>query len=227
MDKTRGGKAPSPLAHNSRPRVSPMRDSMTKPLQPPAMPHSEDGAPPSPLQRRYQTRRPPITPRASSSRPKKSISCPLTKKARVSSPVEPSEPPRPQPPTTESQIPSRMTPEVIISESNRLQRVDSSFLERYGSYIIQGDIHTLVSFEEGDSAQHVSSGCTPTLQHISTSTYGVEEGSYIGSLVQDIRGSPNWTKVSRDTIGRAATIGTTLTATQSVLAQQMVAVHAH
>ena len=33
------------------------------------------------------------------------------KKARVSAPVEPSEP---QPPTIESQIPSRMTPEVVI-----------------------------------------------------------------------------------------------------------------
>ena len=91
-----------------------MRDSMTEPPQPPAMPPSEDGAPSSPLQRRYQTKKPPITPRASSSCPKKSISCPLAKKARVSGPVEPSEPPQPQPPTTESQIPSRMTPEVII-----------------------------------------------------------------------------------------------------------------
>nr|CAN76395.1 hypothetical protein VITISV_000915 [Vitis vinifera] len=79
------------------------------------MPPSEDGAPSSPLQRRYQTKKPPITPRASSSCPKKSISCPLAKKARVSGPVEPSEPPQPQPPTTESQIPSRMTPESMIT----------------------------------------------------------------------------------------------------------------
>ncbi|RVX20799.1 hypothetical protein CK203_002388 [Vitis vinifera] len=45
-----------------------------------------------------------------------------------------------------------------------------------------GDIHTLVSFEEGASTQHVSFGCTPTPQHISTSAYGAEEGSYIEAL---------------------------------------------
>ncbi|RVW19418.1 hypothetical protein CK203_115665 [Vitis vinifera] len=68
---------------------------MTEPPQPPVMPLSEDGAPPSPPQQRYQTRRPPTTPGASSSRPKKSVSRPPTKKARVSGPIEPSEPPQP------------------------------------------------------------------------------------------------------------------------------------
>ncbi|RVW81616.1 hypothetical protein CK203_049466 [Vitis vinifera] len=84
---------------------------MTEPPQPSAIPHSEDGAPSSLPLRRYHTRRQPTTPGVSSSRPKKSASRPPMKKARVSAPVEPSEP---QPPTTESQIPSRMTPEVVI-----------------------------------------------------------------------------------------------------------------
>ncbi|KAL6322871.1 hypothetical protein AAG906_020905 [Vitis piasezkii] len=87
---------------------------MTEAPQAPAIPPSEDGVPPSPLQRRYQTRRPPTTPWVNSSGPKKSVSHPPIKKARVSGPVESSEPPQPQPPTIESQIPSRMTPEVII-----------------------------------------------------------------------------------------------------------------
>ncbi|RVW12408.1 hypothetical protein CK203_099439 [Vitis vinifera] len=45
----------------------------------------------------------PLVPRSQLAPPKK--------KARISAPVEPS---KPQPPTTESQIPSGMTPEVII-----------------------------------------------------------------------------------------------------------------
>ena len=65
--------------------------------------------------RRYETRRPPTTPGTSSSRAKKSTSHPPKKKARISATVQPSEPSsEPQSPTTESQIPSGMTPEVII-----------------------------------------------------------------------------------------------------------------
>ncbi|RVW59053.1 hypothetical protein CK203_111540 [Vitis vinifera] len=60
-------------------------------------------------------RRPPTTPRVSSSHAKKSGSRPPKKKARVSAPLEPSEPPsEPQPPAIESQIPFGMTPEVVI-----------------------------------------------------------------------------------------------------------------
>ena len=110
----RGAKNSFPSARNIRPRASPVRDSITEPPQPLVMPPSKDRASPSPSQRRYQTRRPPTTPGASSSRPKKSISRPPTKKARVSGPIEPLEPPQPQPPTTESQIPYGMTPNVII-----------------------------------------------------------------------------------------------------------------
>ncbi|XP_034706199.1 leucine-rich repeat extensin-like protein 5 [Vitis riparia] len=114
MAKMKGAKTLSPSARSSRPRVSPVRDSMTEPPQLPVMQPSEDGVPPSPSQRRYQTRRPPTTPGASSSPPKKSVSRSLAKKSRVSGPIEPLEPPQPHPPTTESQIPSGMTPEVII-----------------------------------------------------------------------------------------------------------------
>ena len=40
----------------------------------------------------------------------------MQKKARVSGPRESSAPPQPQLPTIESQIPSRMTPEVVIRQ---------------------------------------------------------------------------------------------------------------
>ena len=114
MAKIRGAKTLFPLARNIRPRASPVQECMTELPQPPVMPLSEDGAPPSPPQQRYQTRRPPTTPGVSSSHHKKSVSRPPTKKAKVSGPIEPSEPPQPQPLTTEPQIPSKMTSEVII-----------------------------------------------------------------------------------------------------------------
>ena len=92
-----------------------MQESMTEPSQPPALSPSVEGAPPSPPLRRYEARRPPTTPGASSSHPKKSASRPPKKKSRISTLVKPSEPSsEPQPPTIESRIPSRMTPEVII-----------------------------------------------------------------------------------------------------------------
>ncbi|RVW62071.1 hypothetical protein CK203_064892 [Vitis vinifera] len=115
MAKTRGTKTPSPSGRHRAPRVVPVQDSMIEPSQPPAVPPSIEEAPLSSPLRRYETRRPPTTLGASSSRPKKSASRPFKKKARISAPVEPLEPsPEPQPPTTKSQIPSRMTPEVII-----------------------------------------------------------------------------------------------------------------
>ena len=115
MAKTRGAKTPSPSACSKAQRASPVRDSLTEPPQPPAIPPFEHGVPFSPPQRRYQTGRPPTTLGVSFSRPKKLASRPPAKKARVSAPVKPSKPSlEPQPPTTESQIPSRMTPKVII-----------------------------------------------------------------------------------------------------------------
>ena len=87
---------------------------MSEAPQASVIPPSEGGVPPSPPQRRYEMRRPPTTPRASNSCPKKSIHYPPTKKARVSGPRESSTPPQPQPPTIESQIPVGMTQEGII-----------------------------------------------------------------------------------------------------------------
>ncbi|XP_034674274.1 proline-rich receptor-like protein kinase PERK10 [Vitis riparia] len=90
---------------------------MTEPSQPLVVPPSVEGTPPSPPLRRYETRRPPTTLGASSARPKKSASRPPKKKARISAPIEPSVPSsEPQPPPIESQIPSRMTLEVIIRQ---------------------------------------------------------------------------------------------------------------
>ncbi|KAL6336563.1 hypothetical protein AAG906_025117 [Vitis piasezkii] len=114
MAKTRGAHAVSPSACNPRPRASPTRDSTSEAPQAFAIPPSEGGVPSSPPHRRYEMRRPPTTPGASTLCPKKSVRRAPTKKARVSSPRESSAPPQPQPPTTESQIPSGMTPEVII-----------------------------------------------------------------------------------------------------------------
>ncbi|RVW20404.1 hypothetical protein CK203_110612 [Vitis vinifera] len=91
-----------------------MRDSTSEAPQAPTIPPSKGGVPSSPPQRRYETRRPPTTPGASISRPKRSVHRSPTKKAKVLGPGESSAPPQPQLPATESQIPSGMTPEAII-----------------------------------------------------------------------------------------------------------------
>ena len=114
MAKTRGVQVASPSARNARLRVSPARDSMIEAPQASAIPPSEGGVPSSPAQRKYETRRPPTTPGASTSRLKKSYRRPRAKKTRVTGPGKSSAPPQPQPPTTDSQIPSGMTLEVII-----------------------------------------------------------------------------------------------------------------
>ncbi|RVW58851.1 hypothetical protein CK203_101798 [Vitis vinifera] len=120
MAKTRGVKSSSPSNHLRAPRETPMQGSMTEPSQPLVISSSVEDAPLSPPSRRYETRRPPTIPRASSSRPKKLGSRPPKKKARVSTPLEsskpPSEPQPPQPPATESQIPSGMTSEVVSGD---------------------------------------------------------------------------------------------------------------
>ncbi|XP_010657872.1 lysine-rich arabinogalactan protein 19-like [Vitis vinifera] len=59
MAKTRGAKTPSPSGRTRALRVLLVQDSMTEPSQPPTVPPSVDGAPPSPPLRRYETRRPP------------------------------------------------------------------------------------------------------------------------------------------------------------------------
>ena len=122
MAKTRGAKSSSPSSRLRAPRETSVQGSMPEPPRPLVVPPSVEDAPLSPLSRRYETRRPPTTPGASSSRPKKSASRPPKKKARVSEPIDLSEPsleppPKPQssqPPATESQIPSGMTPKVLI-----------------------------------------------------------------------------------------------------------------
>ncbi|RVW87024.1 hypothetical protein CK203_048347 [Vitis vinifera] len=121
MAKTRGAKSSSLSGHLRAPRETSVQGSMPEPPRPLVVPPSVEDAPLSPLSRRYETRRPPTTPGASSSRPKKSASRPPKKKARVSEPIDLSEPsleppPKPQssqPPATESQIPSGMTPKPL------------------------------------------------------------------------------------------------------------------
>ncbi|RVW62938.1 hypothetical protein CK203_062861 [Vitis vinifera] len=106
---------------NHKPFESPKRDLClrlhTRASTATGHPSPVEDAPLSPHSRRYETRRPPTIPGASSFRPKKSSSRPLKKKSRVSEPIDLSEPssepppePQPsQPPAIESQIPSSMT----------------------------------------------------------------------------------------------------------------------
>ncbi|RVW67767.1 hypothetical protein CK203_065565 [Vitis vinifera] len=80
--------------------------AIPKPPRPLVVPPPVEDAPMSPPSRRYETRRPPTTPGASSSRAKKlepQLSQPPVKEPQPS-----------QPPAIESQIPSGMTPEVVI-----------------------------------------------------------------------------------------------------------------
>ncbi|XP_010648916.1 uncharacterized protein LOC104879094 [Vitis vinifera] len=122
MEKTRGAKSSSPSTRPRALRETPVQGSIPEPPQPLVVPPPVEDAPLSPHSRRYETRRPPTTPGASSMQAKKSGSRPLKKKARVSAPIDlskpsskpPSEPQPSQTPTTESQIPSGMTPEVVI-----------------------------------------------------------------------------------------------------------------
>ena len=116
MAKTRGAQAASPSTRNPKPRASPAWDLTSEAPQAFAIPFSEGGVPSNLPQRRYETCRPPITPGASTSHPKKSIRRPPMKKSRVSGPGESSAAPQPQPPTTECQIPSGLAPEVIIRQ---------------------------------------------------------------------------------------------------------------
>ncbi|KAL6347463.1 hypothetical protein AAG906_025708 [Vitis piasezkii] len=113
-----------------RPRASPARDSTFEAPQAPAIPPSEGGVPYNPPQRRYETRRPPTTPRAIISRPKRSVRHPPAKKAKVLGSGESSTPPQPQPPATEFRIPSGMTQEAIIRQQPEL-RDSIRLLQRY------------------------------------------------------------------------------------------------
>ena len=102
MAKTRGAHAASLSTRNPRPRASPARDSTSEAPQAPAIPPSEGGVPSNPPQRRYKMRKPPSTPRASTSCPKRSVRRPSTKKAKVLGLRESFAPPQPQSPAIES-----------------------------------------------------------------------------------------------------------------------------
>ncbi|KAL6340657.1 hypothetical protein AAG906_010565 [Vitis piasezkii] len=122
----------SPSSSLRIPREPPVQATISESPRPPVVPPPVEDAPMSPPVRRYQTRRSLTMAGASSSRAQKSSSGPPKKKAKVSEPIDLTEPssepesePRPsqppvkkpqpsQPPAKESQIPSGMTPEVVI-----------------------------------------------------------------------------------------------------------------
>ncbi|RVX00773.1 hypothetical protein CK203_026562 [Vitis vinifera] len=115
MARTRGAQSSSP---SSRKRVAPqtlVQGSTSKPPRPPRVPPPVEGAPMSPPIRRYQTR-------ASNQPPKKKAKVSEPALIDLSEPEEPSSEPQPpqppQPPPTDSQIPSGMTPEMIIKRPN-------------------------------------------------------------------------------------------------------------
>ena len=81
MAKTKGAHTASPSTRNPRPRASLMRDFTSVAPQALAIPPSKGGVQSSPPQRRYETSRPPTTPGASTSCPKKSLCCPHAKKS--------------------------------------------------------------------------------------------------------------------------------------------------
>ncbi|KAL6315796.1 hypothetical protein AAG906_008182 [Vitis piasezkii] len=95
MAKTRGAHAASPSTRNPRPRASLMRDFTSE------APYAGTRRVDHPLHLGQALRA-----------PRNHFVALMQKKARVSGPGESSTPPQPQLPTIESQIPSRMTPEV-------------------------------------------------------------------------------------------------------------------
>lgn len=105
MAHTRGGHTDSSLT----------RDSISQAPEAASIPPSKGRVPSGPPQRRYETRRPPTTPGATSSRPESSARRTLAKRARTLAPRESSKPSQSDPKApTNSQIPSGMSPEAII-----------------------------------------------------------------------------------------------------------------
>nr|CAN63037.1 hypothetical protein VITISV_032161 [Vitis vinifera] len=117
MARTRGAKSSSPSSHKRAAKETHVQGSTSEPPRPVVLPPPVETAPLSPPVRRYQTRsggRPPMKKaRVSDSEP-----IDLTEPSPEPSPELSSEPPsEPQPshpPPAESQIPSGMTPELII-----------------------------------------------------------------------------------------------------------------
>nr|CAN74581.1 hypothetical protein VITISV_039196 [Vitis vinifera] len=122
MAKTRGAKSSSPSTRPRIPRESLVQATIPEPPRPLVIPPPVEDAPMSPPSRCYQIRRSLTMAGASSLKAKKLGSGPPKKKAKVSEPIDLTEPslepeskPQPsQPPAKESQIPSGMTPEVVI-----------------------------------------------------------------------------------------------------------------
>ena len=119
MARTRGAKSSSLSSRKRAANETPVQGSMFEPPRPRVVPPPVEDAPMSPPVRRYQTR-------SSSHPPKKKARVSETKLIDLSKPSSeplqephpsqpPSKEPQPsQPPATDSQIPSGMTPEMLI-----------------------------------------------------------------------------------------------------------------
>ena len=92
MAKTRGAKSLFPSTHLRIPRESPVQAAIPEPPRPLVVPPPVEDAPMSPPSRRYQTRRSLTMAAASSLKAKKSRSAPPKKKAKVSEPIDLTEP---------------------------------------------------------------------------------------------------------------------------------------
>ncbi|XP_010645343.1 extensin-like [Vitis vinifera] len=111
MAKTRGGLSGSPSSPTPRPHQAAMGAAVSPSVQAPTIPPSEGEAP---SQRRYPTRRPPTDPVPPADQATNSVSRPPAKRTKFSGPREPSHAPQPEPPTEDSRIPVRITPETVI-----------------------------------------------------------------------------------------------------------------
>ena len=113
MARTRGAKSSFSSGRKRAAKETHVQGSTTEPPRPVVVPPPDEPAPLSPPVRRYQTRsggRPPMKKaRVSDSEP-----IDLIEPSPELSPEPPSEPQSSHPPFAESQIPSGMTPEVII-----------------------------------------------------------------------------------------------------------------
>ncbi|RVW60085.1 hypothetical protein CK203_086594 [Vitis vinifera] len=122
MVRTKG--APTAPSPRCTPRPTPRQrassaqvpsDSLSQAAEAPRIPHSEDGAATGPFspasQCRYETRRPPTTPGATTLHLESSVRRPSTKRARPSSPGESS---RASEPPGDSKVLTDLSPESII-----------------------------------------------------------------------------------------------------------------
>ncbi|RVW92448.1 hypothetical protein CK203_042641 [Vitis vinifera] len=87
MAKTRGAKSSSPSTRLRAPRETLVQGSIPEPPQPLVVPLPVEDAPLSHPSRLYETRRPPTTPRASSSQAKKSDSSGMTPEVVIRRPM--------------------------------------------------------------------------------------------------------------------------------------------